>query len=82
MDVKLLYTNTPNSEGISAVKAAYESYSEKSVATKEIITFLTLILTLNNFKFNCKNYLQIRDCAIGTACAPNYANMWCVAQLY
>ena len=79
MDIKSLYTNIPNPEGISAVKAAYESYPEKAVATKVIITFLALILTLNNFMFNRKNYLQIRGCAMAIACAPSYANMWCVA---
>ena len=47
MDVKSFYTNIPNSEGISTVKAAYESYPEKSVATKVTITFLALILTLS-----------------------------------
>ena len=45
MDVKSLYTSIPNSEGISAVKVAYESYPEKSVTTKVIITFLSLIKT-------------------------------------
>ena len=59
MAVKSLYTNIPNSGGISAVKAAYESYPEKSVATKVIITFLGLILTLNYFMYNSKKYLQI-----------------------
>ena len=49
MDVKSLYMNIPNSEGISAVKAAYESYPEKSVATTVIITFLALILTSISF---------------------------------
>ena len=49
IDVKSLYTNIPNSEGISAVKAAYESYPEKSVATKVIITFLALILTDDDY---------------------------------
>ena len=34
MDVKSLYTNIPNSEGISAVKTAYESYPENIIATK------------------------------------------------
>ena len=76
LDVKSLHPNIPNSEGISAVKGAYESYPEKSLATKIVITFLTLILTLNNFMFNCKNYLQIRGCAMGTACAPSYANIF------
>ena len=45
MNVRLFYTNIPNSEGIFAVKAAYESYTEKSVATKVIIKFLALIFT-------------------------------------
>ena len=38
MDVKSLYTNISNFEGISAVKAVYESYPEKSIAKKVIIT--------------------------------------------
>ena len=44
------------------------------VATK-VITFLALILTLNNFIFNSKFYLQIKGCAMGTICAPTYANI-------
>ena len=56
VDVKSLYTNIPNLEGISAIKAAHENYPEKSVAAKVIITFLALILTLSKFMFNCKNY--------------------------
>ena len=31
---------------------------------------------LSNFVFNCKNYLQIRGCAIGTIRAPAYANIF------
>ena len=76
MDVKSLYTNSPNPGGTSAVKATYERYPEKSVAAKVIITFLAMILTLNNFMFNCKNYLQIRSYAMGTACATSYANIF------
>ena len=76
MDVKSLYMNICSSEGISAVKAPYESYLEKFVATKVIITFLALILTLNNFMFNCKNYLQIRGCSKGTTCTPSHTNIF------
>ena len=36
MYVKSLYTNIPNSEGIAAVKNAYENYPKKSIATKII----------------------------------------------
>ena len=76
MDVKLLYTNIPNSERIAVVKSAYDNYlKEKSIATKAITTFLALIITLNNFIFNCKYYLQIKGYAKGTICAPAYANV-------
>ena len=40
---------------------AYGNQHNKTVATKVIITFLSLILTLNNFVFNSINYLQIMD---------------------
>ena len=58
MDVRLLYTNIPNAEGISAVKRAFGNYSKKTTSTKVITTFLALIITLNNFVFDCIHYLQ------------------------
>ena len=47
----------------------------KTLPTK-IITFLALILTLNNFVYNRKFYLQIKGCAMGKICAPAYANIF------
>ena len=76
LDVKSLYTNIPNNEGIKAVKESYEKYKEKKVSAKVIITFLNLILTLNNFAFNCTHYLQTMGCAMGSICAPSYANIF------
>ena len=76
LDVKALYTRIPNSEGIAAVKRAYDKYQQKTVATKVLTTFLALILTLNNFIFNSKLYLQIKGCAMDTTCAPAYANIF------
>ena len=52
MDVRSLYTNIPNAEGISAVKRAFDKYSKKTTTTKVITTLLALILTLNNFVFD------------------------------
>ena len=75
MDVRLLHTNIPNAEAISAVKRAFGNYSKKTTTTKVIATFLELILTLNNFLFDCIHYLQIQGCAMGTICPPAYANM-------
>ena len=68
-DPYTLYTNIPNNEGIKAVREAYDNHTNNV-----IITFLSLILTLNNFVFNSINYLQIMGCAMGTICAPAYAN--------
>ena len=71
MNVRSLYTSIPNSEGIAATKKRYDSYIHKIIAT-----FLALILTLNNFAFNSKFYLQIKACAMSTICAPAYANIF------
>ena len=76
LDVKYLYTSIPNPEGIAAAKKAHECYQHKIVPTKVITTFLALILTLNNFTFSSKFYLQIKGCVMGTICAPPYANIF------
>ena len=76
LDVKFLYTNIPNKEGIKAVREAYDKHPSKSVSTKVIITFLSLIHTLNNFIFNCFYFLQVMGCAMVTICAPAYANIF------
>ena len=65
MDVRPLYKYIPNAEGISAVQRAFGNYSKKATSTKVITTFLALILTLNNFAFDCVYYLQIKGCAMG-----------------
>ena len=65
LDVKSLYTNIPNNERIKALREAYDNHPNKTVATKVIIRFLSLIPTLNNFVFNSINYLPIMGCAWG-----------------
>ena len=77
MDVSSLYTNIDNEEGIKAIRnnASLKSrYSEKFISF--ICTLMYLILTLNNFIFNGKNYHQIKGTAMGTRAAPNYANIF------
>ena len=46
------------------------------LSTKVIITFLNLILTLDNFVFNCTHYLKIMGCVRRTICALSYANIF------
>ena len=65
MAVKPFYTNIPNSGGIAAAKNALDKKSNKTVVMKVITTFLSLILTLNNFVLNCRNSLQIKGCIMG-----------------
>ena len=55
--------NIPNHEGIEAVKSPLNSISQEPIATKGIIKFLFW------------NSLSAR-CAIGTTCAPDYANIF------
>ena len=52
LDVKSLYTNIPNPERIEAVKCALNSVSQKAIATKVIITFLFIVITINNRPFS------------------------------
>ena len=75
MDVKSLYTNIPNHEGITAVKSFLDTSAIKHL-TPIITTFLRLILTLNNFIFNDTNFLKTNGIAMGTKCAPSYANLF------
>ena len=49
LDVKSLYTNIPNDEGIKPAREAYDNHPNKAVAAKVITTFFSLILTLKNF---------------------------------
>ena len=61
MDIRSLYKSIPNNQGIPATKKRYENYIHKTLPTKIILTFLALILTLNNFVLNSKSYLQIKN---------------------
>ena len=71
MDVKALYTNIPNKEGLQALKGAFDKKQHKSIATTVIVTLMTLILTLNNFVFNEKKLpSNQRMCYGDDMCTP------------
>ena len=78
MDVRALYTNVPNNEGIDAVKQFFRARNRPGddILSKIISTFLLLILTLNNFVFNDTNYVQVNGASMGTMCAPTYASLF------
>ena len=78
LDVRSLYTNIPNNEGLDAIKSYFRSRAAPGdqILSKVICTFLTLILTLNNFVFNGVNYVQTNGASMGTKCAPTYASLF------
>ena len=66
MDVKSLYTNIPNDEGIRATRT-FLSRAGKSLLIPAIVEFPWLNLTLNNFIFNFEeNFIYPR--IVGKAC--------------
>ena len=76
MDVSSLYTNIPNDEGIESIRETLSKNGNPPATTDIMTSFLLLILTLNNFTFNGNHYLQVKGCAMGTKCAPSYANLF------
>ena len=62
--------------GTYSKKKDFKSLFHKTVETKVLTTFLVLVFILCNFIFNTKFYLQFKVCALGTICAPFYANIF------
>ena len=76
VDVASLYINILNAEEIKSVKTSLENYSKRTTSTKVITTFSALIVTLNNFIFNSKNYSQIKSYAMETVSASSCASIF------
>ena len=78
IDVSSLYTNIPNNEGCDAVYQALLRTRGLGVnpSNLSLTELLAQVLTLNNFKFNDRHYLQIGGTAMGTRLAPSYANIF------
>ena len=77
VDVKSLYTNIPNEEGIRACYEAWlkqETDNPQHPPAETLRQLLELVLKLNVFEFNDKHYLQIFGTAMGSKLAPAYAN--------
>ena len=77
VDVKSLYTNIPNDEGI---QACYEAWKTQELThpqhpPAEVLRhLLELVLKLNTLEFNEQFYLQTFGTAMGSRLAPAYAN--------
>ena len=76
IDVKRLYTNIHNDEGLRAVEEELEKRSVKTTPSFAIAMLMKLVLILNNFVFNGLNYLQKKGVAMGAKSAPNFVDVF------
>jgi hypothetical protein len=77
VDVSALYTNIPHMEGIQAVRDCLLQHATVGTTpTAMILRLLHYVLTCNHFEFDGQHYHQVLGCAMGTKCAPNYANIF------
>ena len=76
LDVRSLYSNIKHDEGLSALKECLDTRTINNPPTTVVTTLMNHILTLNNFNFNGRHFLQIKGCAMGTVSAPSYATIY------
>ncbi|XP_056416174.1 immunoglobulin superfamily member 3 [Hyla sarda] len=77
IDVESLYTNIRHDLGITAVKKFLNTRSIHFKTHNEfVIDLLTFVLTHNYFLFDDTFFFQTQGTAMGSTCAPNYANLF------
>lgn len=75
-DVQSLYTEIPTSDGLKLMKSFLQMTMSDSQKRMLFLRALELILTKNYTEFNGKFFHQIKGTAMGTPCAPVYANIF------
>ena len=78
LDVKSLYTNIPQNEGIQYCLEALTQFYGQSLPLpiNELKQMFEFILKGNYFEFKDQIYLQIHGTSMGTPMAPNFANIF------
>ena len=77
LDVSSWYTNIPrNGEGVDACRYFLNTRQDKTLPDENICDLIKMILTMNNFSFNNKHYLQKHGTVMGTRMAPSQANLF------
>ncbi len=73
MDVKGLYTNIPNADGLQALKYFLEKEDNLQIPIHCILRLAELVLTLNCFEFDGQCYSQISGTMMGSPFSVNYS---------
>lgn len=77
MDVECLYSNIQHHLGLKATKHYLYTKSLNFFEHNDFVTtILEFLLTHNYFIFDNTYYLQKKGTAMGTTCAPHYANLF------
>jgi len=81
-DVKAMYTNIPPDAAISVVgeMLAEKRKSKRSNTAQDLTTLLEFVLRNNCFSYLEDTYIQNSGLAMGTACAPAVANLYCASH--
>ena len=77
MDIKSLYTNIPNHQGLKALKHFLNKFNVTSYDHTAILRLTELVLTINCFTFDGEFYSQISGLMMGTPCGGDFANLFC-----
>ena len=75
LDVKSLYTNIDNKQGIEAVRRTMLRYPNPNRPDSHLLELLEICLTHNTFSFAEKNYIQTNGAAMGHSFCVEYANI-------
>lgn len=79
MDVKGLYTNIPNEDGLRALSHYLNSSNNVNIDTDCILRLAELVLTLNCMEFDGKYFKQISGTMMGSPFSVEYA---CLAMAF
>ena len=73
---RFLAMNIPHNDGIDACRHFLNTRlcNASPSKTETLCDLISMILTMNNFYFDDKTFLQIHGTAMGTEMAPSYAN--------
>ncbi|XP_040275624.1 uncharacterized protein LOC120990787 [Bufo bufo] len=76
IDVEALYSSIRHDLGLNAVEYYLSMRDNRLIAhNKLVLDLLNFSLTRNYFVFDDRHYHQLRGTAMGSSCAPSYANL-------
>ena len=79
-DVKSLYPSIPIDDGITTIKQILQRHQQQMGWTDKFVNttihLLSFVLKNNICEFQNEHYLQLEGTAMGTPCAPTFANLY------